>query len=383
MAFTIKATIASFGGTLYKLSHKSAATGTDMAVNLYLPPQATKPGQKVPVLFYLSGLTCSPENCSEKGFFQHGAARRGLAVVYPDTSPRGLGYPGEADAWDFGVAAGFYLNATQDPWARGYRMEEYVVDELPRVLFGDAEFGKHLDSARVSITGHSMGGHGALTLYLKYPGKYASVSAFAPVANPSKCPWGEKAFAGYLGPDKEEWKKHDATELVAGWKGGDLKALVDVGTGDNFYKQGQLLPENLEKAAKEAGVSGLQVRYQEVSVLPKFERIYQAGREGFGEGEKEERIWIGSGWASKLTYFPRATTTPTISWLPSATNTSIMPPSTSAYSNLFAAQRERRPMRHQKKKKKLQNKRKGRMNLEMRIGRISMRSRCDHVHFGG
>lgn len=262
MAFTTKATITSFGGTLYKLSHKSSATGTDMAVNVYLPPQSVKQNQRVPVLFYLSGLTCTPENCTEKGFFQHGASKRGLAVVYPDTSPRGLNVAGESDSWDFGVGAGFYINATQEPWAGGWRMEEYITNELPAALFGDAEFGKYFDESRVSITGHSMGGHGALTLYLKNPGKYASVSAFAPIANPTKCPWGEKAFTGYLGSDKEEWKKHDATELVAGWKG-DLKALVDVGTGDNFYKQGQLLPENFEKAVKDAGLSGLELRYQE------------------------------------------------------------------------------------------------------------------------
>ncbi|KAK4250536.1 carbohydrate esterase [Corynascus novoguineensis] len=265
MAFETKATIASFGGKLFKLSHNSTETTTPMAVNLYLPPQSftSDSPAKVPVLIYLSGLTCTPENCSEKGFFQHRASQLGLAVVYPDTSPRGLGHPGETDAWDFGVGAGFYVDAIRDPWRRGYRMESYVAHELPRALFSDPHYGRFLDADRVSITGHSMGGHGALTLYLKNPGLYRSVSAFAPIANPSRCPWGEKAFSGYLGDDREEWKKHDATELVKAWKGGDLKALVDVGTGDNFYKQGQLLPENLEKAAKEAGVEGLTVRYQE------------------------------------------------------------------------------------------------------------------------
>ncbi len=266
MAFTTKATIASFGGKLFKLSHASSSTGTDMAVNVYLPPQALQnPAQKVPVLIYLSGLTCSPENCSEKGFFQHGASRRGIAVVYPDTSPRGLNLPGEKDAWDFGEAASFYIDAKQEPFAGGYKMETYITRELPAALFGDAEFGAYLDGSRVSITGHSMGGHGALSLYLKNPGLYKSVSAFAPIANPINCPWGQKAFAGYLGEDREEWKKHDSTELLEGWKDKDLKMLVDVGTGDNFYKQGQLLPENFEKAAKEAGVKGLTLRYQEVS----------------------------------------------------------------------------------------------------------------------
>jgi S-formylglutathione hydrolase len=146
-------------------------------------------------------------------------------------------------------------------------MEQYVTEELPAAVF--AAFGDRLDAARVSITGHSMGGHGALTLFLKNPGKYRSVSAFAPISNPSKCPWGEKAFTGYLGADRDEWKRHDATELVAGsaWAGKEVPALIDVGTGDNFYKQGQLLPENFEKAVKDAGVKGVTVRYQEVSCL--------------------------------------------------------------------------------------------------------------------
>lgn len=263
MAFETKATIASFGGKLLKLSHQSSSTGTPMNVNLYLPPAALS-GTKVPVLIYLSGLTCTPENCSEKGFFQAHASRAGIAVVYPDTSPRGANLPGETDSWDFGAGAGFYVDATQAPWRAHYRMEQYISSELPAALF--AAYAAQLDGARVSLTGHSMGGHGALTLYLKNPGQYRSVSAFAPIANPTKCPWGEKAFSGYLGAEnKDEWKKHDATELVKGWTGGDLKALVDVGTGDNFYKQGQLLPENFEKAVQEAGVQGLELRYQPVS----------------------------------------------------------------------------------------------------------------------
>ncbi len=225
MAFTTKATIASFGGQLLKLSHKSETTGTDMAVSLYLPPQALA-GSKVPVLVYLSGLTCSPDNCSEKGFFQHGAAHHGVAVVYPDTSPRGLDLPGERDSWDFGEAASFYVDAAREPFAGRYRMETYLTRELPALLF--AQFADRLDAGRVSITGHSMGGHGALTLYLRHPDLYRSVSAFAPIANPSNCPWGQKAFAGYLGEDRAAWKDHDATELVKGWKQGDLKMLIDV-----------------------------------------------------------------------------------------------------------------------------------------------------------
>lgn len=266
MPFTTKAKIASFGGTLYKLSHKSTSTGTEMNVNIFLPPQALQSKTKVPVLLYLSGLTCTPDNCAEKGFFQHGCAAKGVALVLPDTSPRGLNYPGETDSWDFGAGASFYVDATTEPWKKGYQMETYLTKELPEALFKDEEFGRYLDGERVSITGHSMGGHGALTLYLKHPGMYKSVSAFAPIANPSRCPWGEKAFTGYLGTDREEWKKHDATELVKGWKGGELKMLVDVGTGDKFYQEKQLLPENLREAVKGAGLEdGFELRFQDVS----------------------------------------------------------------------------------------------------------------------
>ncbi|GAD97632.1 esterase [Paecilomyces variotii No. 5] len=196
MVITTKATIASFGGKLLKLSHMATSTGCEMNFNLYLPPQAfDKPQGKIPVLIYLSGLTCTADNCSEKGFFQHGASKNGIAVLYPDTSPRGLNIPGEDDSWDFGTGAGFYVDATREPYNKGYNMYTYVTDELPNTIF--EEFPQ-LDSKRVSITGHSMGGHGALML----------------------------------------------------------------GTGDNFYKQGQLLPENLEKAAAEAGIKGLHIRYQ-------------------------------------------------------------------------------------------------------------------------
>ncbi|KAK3692437.1 Alpha/Beta hydrolase protein [Podospora appendiculata] len=264
-SFTKTATFASFGGKLLKLTHASTATGTPMAVNVYLPPAALQPTpSKVPVLFYLSGLTCTPDNATEKGFFQHAASKLGLALVFPDTSPRGLNLPGEKDSWDFGEAASFYIDATAAPFDKNYRMETYITSELPAALFADAELGSLLDASRVAITGHSMGGHGALTLYLKNPGKYASVSAFAPISNPTRCPWGQKAFAGYLGSEDEgEWRKHDATELVKGWTGRDLKALVDVGTGDKFYQNGQLLPENFEAAVKEAGVEGLELRYQD------------------------------------------------------------------------------------------------------------------------
>ncbi|EGX47732.1 hypothetical protein AOL_s00083g240 [Orbilia oligospora ATCC 24927] len=261
MSFETNATVASFGGKLLKLSHNSTVIGSKMNLNLYLPPQAVS-GTKVPWIFYLAGLTCTGDNGAEKGFFQQSAAKSGVAVVYPDTSPREPRYEGDDASWDFGRAAGFYINATKAPYSETYKMENYIIDELYDAL--PKEF--LLDPARVSIMGHSMGGHGALSLYLKYPQKFKSVSAFAPISNPINCPWGQKAFAGYFGDDKEAWKKHDATELVKSHKGA-LDVLIDVGTGDNFYKQKQLLPENLEAAAKEAGhpigPNGLNVRYQE------------------------------------------------------------------------------------------------------------------------
>ncbi|OGM39270.1 putative esterase [Aspergillus bombycis] len=260
MVVTTKAVIASFGGKLLKLSHLSTSTRCEMAFNLYLPPQAFEDShRRIPLLIYLSGLTCTADNCSEKGFFQHGASKNGIAVLYPDTSPRGLNIPGENDSWDFGTGAGFYVDATQKPYNKAYNMYTYVKEELPNVVF--QQFPQ-LDPERVSITGHSMGGHGALVLFLRNPGKYRSVSAFAPICNPINCPWGQKAFSGYLGENYQDlWKEYDSTELVKGWKG-PLNMLIDVGTGDNFYKQGQLLPENFEQAVLEAGAKGLRIRYQ-------------------------------------------------------------------------------------------------------------------------
>jgi S-formylglutathione hydrolase len=245
MSVTTKASIASFGGKLLKLSHNASSVGCDMAFNLYLPPQTTtNPLYKAPLLIWLSGLTCTPDNCSEKGFFQHGASKHGIAVLYPDTSPSkqqpdsrlygvaiadhkpgGIEIQGQDDSYDFGSGAGFYVDATASPWSSNYKMYSYITDELPKTVF--AAFPQ-VDSSRVSITGHSMGGHGALTLFLKNPGKYKSCSAFAPIANPLKAPWGEKAFKGYFGEDwQSKGKEHDATELVKGWKQ-PLDILIDV-----------------------------------------------------------------------------------------------------------------------------------------------------------
>ncbi|KAF2420152.1 esterase [Tothia fuscella] len=262
--FETTATIASFGGKLLKLKHRAKTTKCDMNLNLYLPPSATSSSSKdknVPVLIYLSGLTCTGDNCAEKGFLQRTASKKGVAIVYPDTSPRGLGVKGEDESWDFGTGAGFYVDAVTEGYKEGYNMYSYITDELPKALFGQFE---KLDGSRVSITGHSMGGHGALTLFLKNPGKYKSVSAFSPICNPINCPWGQKAFKGYFGDDKQDlWKEHDASELVRKWKGDPLDILIDVGTGDNFYKQKQILPENFVDAAKEAGVGeGVKLRMQ-------------------------------------------------------------------------------------------------------------------------
>ncbi|KAI4104220.1 MAG: hypothetical protein L6R37_003389 [Teloschistes peruensis] len=260
MAATTKATIASFGGQLFKCAHQASTTNCEMAFNLYLPPQATVNSlYKAPLLIYLAGLTCTGDNGAEKGFFQHAASQRGIAVLYPDTSPRGLKIQGEDDSYDFGSGAGFYLDATQEPWSNGYKMYSYITSELPQTVFSSFP---QIDGSRVSIFGHSMGGHGALTLFLKNPGKYKSVSAFAPITNPSNCGWGKKAFSGYFGAEnKAKWAEHDATELVKGWKGDPLDILIDVGTADNFYRQGQLLPENFEKAAE--GKGKVNVRWQD------------------------------------------------------------------------------------------------------------------------
>ncbi|KAL8657623.1 MAG: hypothetical protein Q9226_001726 [Calogaya cf. arnoldii] len=262
MAVTTKATIATFGGKLLKCTHNASTTNCEMGFNLYLPPQTImNPLHRAPLLIYLAGLTCTGDNGAEKGFFQHAASQKGIAVLYPDTSPRGLNIQGEDESYDFGTGAGFYVDATKEPWSKGYKMYSYITSELPQTVFSAFE---QVDGSRVSIFGHSMGGHGALTLFLKNPGKYKSVSAFAPIANPINSDWGKKAFGGYFGDDdKSKWAEHDATELVKNWNGDEnpLDILIDVGTSDNFYKQGQLLPENFEKAAQ--GKGKVNIRWQD------------------------------------------------------------------------------------------------------------------------
>ncbi len=227
-----------FGGVQGVYAHASEATGTEMTFGLFLPPEA-KTGP-VPVLWYLSGLTCTHENAMVKAGAQGWAAEAGMALVFPDTSPRGEGVADHED-YDLGQGAGFYVNATEAPWAPQFRMWDYLADELPRVIFN----GFPLDEARQAITGHSMGGHGALTLAMRAAGRFASVSAFAPIAHPTMSDWGRKQFAAYLGPDEDIWAPHDATLLMrAGGFAGEV--LVDQGTEDQFLDL--LKPEALAEA---------------------------------------------------------------------------------------------------------------------------------------
>lgn len=227
-----------------KYTHQSSVLSCSMSLSVYLPPNCSKDAS-VPYVIYLSGLTCTDDNVMFKSGVQQYAAEHGIAVVAPDTSPRGLDIPGENDSYDFGTGAGFYLNATKSPWEK-YRMEDYVVKELPSVL---AQSLPELDTTRVSICGHSMGGHGALVLALRNPGMYKSVSAFSPICNPSKVPWGIKAFEGYLGSDERVWNQYDASELVGTYSGGPLDILIDTGTSDEFLEE-QLHPHVFENAAK-------------------------------------------------------------------------------------------------------------------------------------
>jgi S-formylglutathione hydrolase len=235
----------SFGGWHRRFRHRSAVLDCDMVFAVFLPPQAeTAP---VPVLYWLSGLTCTDENFMQKAGAQRIAAELGVALVAPDTSPRGPAVPGDPDgAWDFGHGAGFYLNATQAPWRHHYRMHDYVVEELPALIEA------HLPvNARRAVSGHSMGGHGALVAALRNPGRYRSVSAFAPIARPIDAPWGEKAFSRFLGDDRRTWKQWDACELIA-MASERLPILVDQGDADGFLAE-QLHPEALRAACAAAG----------------------------------------------------------------------------------------------------------------------------------
>lgn len=233
-----------FGGTQAFYSHASAATGTEMRFGVFVPPHA--PGARLPALYYLAGLTCTEETFAIKAGAQRRAAALGLVLVTLDTSPRGLALPGDAASWDFGVGAGFYVDATEPPWADHYRMYRYVVDELPALIEATQPV-----SDRRGIFGHSMGGHGALVIALRNPGRYRSVSAFAPIANPTAVPWGDKAFTGYLGPDRQRWDDYDAAALMRRAPFPD-EILVDQGLADPFLTS-QLRPEALEAAAAAGG----------------------------------------------------------------------------------------------------------------------------------
>jgi S-formylglutathione hydrolase len=235
-----------FGGMQGVYSHPSAATGTEMTFGLFLPAEAEEGA--VPVLWYLSGLTCTHENAMVKAGAQRWAAEAGIALVFPDTSPRGEGVANDP-AFDLGQGAGFYVNATQKPWAPHFRMWDYVSDELPRLLFNTFPLAEEAQA----ITGHSMGGHGALTLAMSFPGRFTSVSAFAPICQPSASDWGRKQFTAYLGPDESLWAAHDATALMRRY-GFDGPLLVDQGTADQFIDL--LRPEALSAAIAEQRQGG-------------------------------------------------------------------------------------------------------------------------------
>jgi S-formylglutathione hydrolase len=238
-------TVRAHGGTQGVYKHASSTTGTEMVFSVFVPDHAE--GVKLPVVWYLSGLTCTHANVTEKGEFRAACARHGLIFVAPDTSPRGEGVA-DAEGYDFGQGAGFYVDATEAPFAEHFTMWSYVTDELPALVA--AEFPA--DPARQSIMGHSMGGHGALTIGLTYPERYQAVSAFAPIVAPSQVPWGQKALAGYLGEDRAAWRKHDAVALIE--DGARVRALlVDQGEADNFLVQ-QLRPELLAAACETAGI---------------------------------------------------------------------------------------------------------------------------------
>ena len=237
-----------FGGEQLRVKHQSSSLNCEMIFALYLPPHAAS--SSVPLVWWLSGLTCNDQNFVTKAGSQKIAAELGMAIIAPDTSPRGDGVADDDNgAYDFGLGAGFYLNATREPFAQHYQMYDYITKELPALI---AKEFPQINSAKQSISGHSMGGHGALTIALKNPAQYQSVSAFAPIVAPSECPWGEKAFSGYLGDDKSAWLEYDACALIRKL-GFDKPILVDQGAADNFLSN-QLLPEKLQAACAEKNV---------------------------------------------------------------------------------------------------------------------------------
>lgn len=239
-----------FGGQQLFYRHSSTEIGLPMRFSVFLPQQALKPGARCPAVFYLAGLTCTEETFMIKGGAQQVAAREGLILITPDTSPRGANLSGDADAWDFGVGAGFYLDATEAPWNAHYRMDSYVAKELRSLVIDTLP----VDSQRIGIMGHSMGGHGALVLALRNPTLFRSVSAFAPIAAPTQCPWGRKAFTGYLGGDERSWQEYDATFLMKSQATAPFPSgiLIDQGLDDNFLAE-QLHPHLFEAACANVG----------------------------------------------------------------------------------------------------------------------------------
>jgi len=236
--------IKEFGGYLNRYTHESETCNDEMTFSVYLPPQAEK--ANVPALYWLSGLTCTDDNVRTKAGAQRYATEHGIALIFPDTSPRGDEVADEPDRYDLGKGAGFYVNATEEPWAKHYQMYDYITQELPTLLEANLPL-----MATKSITGHSMGGHGALICALKNPDTYQSVSAFSPICNPINCEWGKGCFGAYLGDDQQAWNAYDATSLIeSGASVSDI--LIDQGLADEFYDEGQLLTENFKASCKKA-----------------------------------------------------------------------------------------------------------------------------------
>ena len=251
----------SFGGQQLRYQHQSAVLNCEMTFSIYLPPQAAQ--GPVPVMYWLSGLTCTDENFVQKAGAQQHAAEYGIAIVCPDTSPRGEDVADDPEgAYDMGLGAGFYVNATEQPWAKHYQMYSYLVEELPALI--NSQFP--VDGARASISGHSMGGHGALTIALKNPGQFKSVSAFSPICSPLNCPWGDKTLTNYLGSNRDTWAQYDTVALV-GQATEHLPVLVDQGEGDNFLEE-QLKTPLLIEAAKKAAFP------MDIRLHPEYDHSY-------------------------------------------------------------------------------------------------------------
>ncbi|TQV75091.1 S-formylglutathione hydrolase [Aliikangiella marina] len=255
MQITKKTENKCFAGSQAVYQHNSIVTRCEMAFSVYIPQIAWT--HKRPAIIYLSGLTCTHENVTTKAGFQRYAQELGLIIVCPDTSPRGTNFPEEHDSYDFGSGAGFYLNATQKPWSANYRMYDYISKELPDIISHNFP----VVTPHFGLMGHSMGGHGALTIGLRNPDIFPSVSAFSPIVAPSQCPWGQKAFTGYLGDDHNEWQRYDATELMKNGCKSPSKILIDQGTSDEFLEE-QLKPDLFLKACREKG-QDIELRMQE------------------------------------------------------------------------------------------------------------------------